>query len=68
MNILLQGKSLKGKNRIQELGVLWEVVCEKQFVLFSVKPSPWLLLLPLLNQEKPRWIHKTEDIDFEIAG
>ena len=60
--LTLVGKTRKGKNRIRELGDQWMLACKKD------KGGPWLLICPLSNQEKCRWIHLSEDEDFEVQA
>lgn len=62
--IKLKGISQKGKNRIHEQGEDWEIVREQERVPFSMETGPWLLLSSGNNL---RWIHKTNDKDFEIV-
>ena len=62
----LVGKSLKGKNRIRELGSEWKLIQTVMAVGFSSEPGPWLMVEPISNSNKGRWIHKTNDIDFII--
>ena len=66
--IRLQGKSLKGKNRVREKGREWFVIRETDDVLFaSNSPGPWALVQPVNGQAvDSRWIHLTQDNDFLI--
>lgn len=68
MILRLKGKTQKGKNRVRELGNEWELVERRDSVLFSQEKGPWLLVVPVSNPEKPRWIHENNDVDFEIEA
>lgn len=62
--IKLRGKTQKGKNRIRELGEEWVIVLLRNRVLFSNELN-WMLIQPVLNPEKSRWIKQQNDNDFE---
>ena len=64
--MILKGKSLKGKNRIRELGEWWDLERTADSVLFDPRPGPWGLVHPMGIREKSRWIHLTHDADFDI--
>lgn len=68
--ITLVGVSRKGKNRINELGNEWWVILHRDCVSFSVQDrlpfGGWLLIAPVENTEKIRWIRRNEDPDFLI--
>jgi len=67
MKFVLKGKSQKGKNRVREFGDTWIVLQESDTVLFSDKKGPWFFVAYERDMfRSQRWIHKTEDIDFEI--
>ena len=75
MMIELKGKSLKGKNRIRELGRDWIILGKHDLVFFDSRTGPgmWLKVAPMkINTvssvflEKWRWIHATDDKDFDI--
>lgn len=68
MRIKLTPISNKGKNRIQELGDQWTILKIQDKVLFSSDSGPWLLIEPISNPDKPRWIHQDNDQDFKIVG
>lgn len=66
--MILKGKTQKGKNRIRENGAEWILIRAKDRVIFSNKPGPWWLIEPITNhRENSRWVHSTDDIDFEIV-
>lgn len=65
--ITLRGRSLKGKNRIRELGTEWDIlsICEEDF---AFKKKGDLRIAPVLEDDHDaRWIHPTQDKDFEIV-
>lgn len=66
--MILKGKTLKGKNRIRELGEEWLCIRTSDTVHFSNRNGPWGFVKPakegVENQE--RWIHLVDDQDFEI--
>ena len=69
--LTLRGKTLKGRNRIKELGTEWLVLLYRDAVSFSPHRRPgggWLLLAPVSNTEKIRWIMRVEDPDFFIEA
>lgn len=66
--MILKGKTLKGKNRIRELGSEWELVTTANNVLFESRPGPWLCVCPKGNPSQGRWVHATHDDNFEIIG
>lgn len=67
MNIIrLEGKTQKGKNRIRELGDEWIAVKQQNTVSFSNDFGPWVLIHPIDNIDKPRWIKQDNDPDFQI--
>jgi len=68
--MLVQGKTLKGKNRIRENGREWDLVRTADTVLFAQRPGPWGLIQPKNDPhgEKSRWIHLIDDQDFDIVG
>lgn len=61
----LRGRTQKGKNRIRELGESWEIIASVESVGFSSEKN-WILIHPVLNPDKIRWIRANDDIDFEI--
>lgn len=67
--LTLKGKTLKGKNRIRELGDQWIVCLYRDAVSFSPIRRPgggWLLIAPLANSEMVRWILLNDDPDFKV--
>lgn len=67
--MILKGKTLKGKNRVRELGAEWRLVRTEPAVLFSTEPGPWALVEPVAARdpaERSRWINLRSDRDFEI--
>jgi len=68
--IQLRGISQKGKNRVRELGTMWIVFAECDFVLFAPnEKGPWLFISPenrAHSDKASRWIRTTNDIDFCI--
>lgn len=65
--MILKGKTLKGKNRIRELGAEWDIVTTANTVLFDARPGPWLAIAPRSNPDAWRWIHAHHDDNFEIV-
>lgn len=70
--IVLIGKTLKGKNQIDKNGSVWQVVSVTDRVLFSPnKPGPWIYVIPVgaaHDHEAGKWVHKTDDINFQISS
>lgn len=69
--ILLQGKTRKGKNRISQFGNIWTVMAETDRVIFSQEQGPWLFITVSssgkdMNHASSRWIKKTDDPDFSF--
>lgn len=65
--LILKGKSLKGKNRVRELGPIWKIVEIRDNVAFSTEHGPWALIVPANgDKEKSRWVNMKNDKDFEI--
>ena len=70
----LVGKTLHGKNRVREAltkmcGNTWEIVEQKDKVLFSPEPGPWVKIRPTdidpqIADTLVRWIHLEDDKDF----
>lgn len=67
--MILRGKTLKGKNRIRELGEVWFLDRKQDSVLFSSRPGPWGFVFPKDHDrvQHSRWIHLESDLDFEIV-
>lgn len=64
MKVFLEGKTLKGRNRIREHGNVWEVAIVQQEVIFSYNPGPWWLVQA--PDGHSRWIHSLEDEHFKV--
>lgn len=73
MKIELIGKSLKGKNKVRELGNIWIVLKEQERVGFSNLSGGWCLVIPEhfkeqgFNCEHARWIHIFSDLDKDFS-
>ena len=69
MGVLLQvkAKSLKGRNRLREHGILWRLTFTRDKVEFDNKPGPWHHVESLKNPQYGRWIHHNDDPDFVIV-
>lgn len=67
--IVLKGKTQKGKNRIREIGEKWVVVRIDKSVLFSNQEGPWMLVRPHgdKNNSRARWVHPKRDENFEVV-
>jgi len=65
LHLLLEGKTLKGRNRVSELGGEWMVLLTRPTVSFS-DAKGWMLIAPLKNSEKIRWIRMEDDPDFKV--
>lgn len=65
----LQGRTLKGKNKIREAGTdLWEVLLVSQYVP-CLNNDVGYLIMPqgaTNGQQVSRWIKKVGDVDFII--
>lgn len=59
MDIELIGKTVKGKNKIQEKGKFAKVTEERDMVFFSTVKGPWWFVFP-----HNRWVHAINDPDF----
>jgi len=67
--MLLKGISMKGKNRVHELGAEWTLLREADSVSFSQACGPWGLIAPVNgSSERCRWINLRRDLDFEILA
>ncbi len=66
--VILRNKTHKGKNIISNYGDTWLVIREKDQVLFSGEKGPWICCVPLKHPSvvKSRWVHSTNDEDFEV--
>ena len=69
--IMLAGRTQKGKNRVREQGNIWTVMAETDSVLFAPNsPGPWLYVVPVgraHDDKAGRWIRKTDDLDFAVT-
>ena len=66
--MILKGITQKGKNRIREHGEFWVLVRTSDSVIFNSLPGQWFLVAPCNNGSASRWIHSTNDKDFEIIS
>lgn len=66
MNIRLEGKTLKGRNRIHEHGEWWKLIKTSNFVLFSNQKGPWILVESVKHPKHNRWVHTSMDTDFKV--
>jgi len=68
--IVLVGKTQKGKNRIREHGSVWTVLAETDRILFRPNDKgPWLFVSPEgknMEDKASRWIRQLDDADFEV--
>jgi len=73
MKIELIGKSLKGKNKVRELGNIWIVLKEQEKVGFSNLSGRWCLIVPEQFKEESfncphiRWINIFGDLDKDFS-
>ena len=65
--IKVQGKSSKGKNRINEHGDTWRVKNKFQKGHFPWVEEDSLMLESLKDGTTARWMNLSEDIDFELV-
>ena len=65
--LILEGKTLKGKNKIREAGTnKWAVINESETVQFSSEKN-WIHILPNGKAKKlSRWIQRNNDINFTV--
>tara|TARA_B100000676_G_scaffold152907_1_gene150905 strand:+ start:174 stop:392 length:219 start_codon:yes stop_codon:yes gene_type:complete len=65
--LIIEGKTLKGKNKIKEAGTnKWVVIDEAETVQFSSKKN-WIHILPDAKPKKlSRWIQRKNDVNFII--
>jgi len=59
----LEGKTLKGKNRIKEHGTIWLVVDVRRVQCFN---NDYGALIVSVQTEHARWIRAENDADFNI--
>lgn len=77
--VILEARSHKGKNRLANVrallphkpGVEWDVLTTEPRVLFSIRPGPWLHVVPRDVTAKDalhhsRWVHALDDADFHV--
>lgn len=64
--MILEGKTLKGKNRVREHGSEWTLLETRQRVLFSFDTGPWLHVQSLKTGDS-RWVHGVSDRDFKVT-
>lgn len=78
--ITLIPKSKQGKQLVKAHGDRWEVLEQREYVLFSDRAGPWLLAVALQEDRAPandmraaridsssRWIHMHDDEHFKTA-
>ena len=67
--LVIEGKTLKGKNKIREAGTdEWVVIDKAETVQFSSEKN-WLHILPNGKAKKlSRWIQRNDDKNFKIRG
>ena len=65
--LIIEGKTLKGKNKIREAGTnKWVVLDESETVQFSTEKN-WIHILPNGKAKKfSRWIQRNNDINFTV--
>jgi hypothetical protein len=69
MFVKLEGKTVKGRNKLREAGSPnhWIVTDKRDYVSFSDRVGPWLLVRPDNNQsDKSRWVNMFDDWDFVV--
>ncbi len=69
MNLILDGKSHKGKNRIRELGKFWHIIEKRDKVIFSSVFGGWAFIAPQgkgKEDKASRWINLKSDVDFDV--
>ena len=64
--ITLQGKTLKGKNKVRENGRAWRIVRIEDNVS-CLKNGRGILLRPIKKPRNIRWIKVIDDPDFTIS-
>ena len=65
--LIIEGKTLKGKNKIREAGTdKWAVINESETVQFSSEKN-WIHIQPNAKPKKlSRWIQLNNDKNFEV--
>ena len=65
--LIIEGKTLKGKNKIREAGTdKWVIIDESETVQFSTEKN-WIHILPNGKAKKlSRWIQRHNDINFTV--
>lgn len=78
--VTLEAKTHAGKNKLAKTADAslkwdgnWNVTEERERVLFSPKPGPWLLLTPakedgIIAERLSRWVHATCDDHFIVRS
>ena len=67
ITLTLEGKSLKGKQRIKQLGNTWRLIRKFNPSLIN---RPWFIV-PIDKDDydvSSRWIHPTDDPDFRVVS
>jgi hypothetical protein len=72
--VSLSGKTNKGKQKVKHFGTLWRVVAVQEIVQFTHVRGPWVHVhsTKQFNEDgetismDTRWVHATNDLDFEI--
>lgn len=70
----------RGKQLVKQHGDRWMVMEKRDHVLFNTDPGPWLLCLPITEEQAPasnmraariesasRWVHEHNDENFKVA-
>lgn len=65
-NVRLEGKTLKGRNKIRQRGDVWTLFQIRKKVMFSGSPGPWWLL-ESKDRVALRWVNESSDPDFKIV-
>lgn len=71
--VILVGKTLKGKNRVRNIGSEWTVIAHTDRVLFSPgKVGNWLHIEPVNSSSVDRdrlsrWVNLDDDPDFTVT-
>jgi hypothetical protein len=69
MFIKLEGITNKARNKLREAGSPnhWIIIEKRDYVAFSDRSGPWVLVRPDNNQhDKSRWVHLFDDWDFKV--
>jgi len=67
--MFIKPKTQKGKESITKFGEEWDLVKTADSVIFAEEAGPWGLIRPAncFNGENDRWVHLTNDQNFEIT-